>query len=264
MFFEVSKLSWLVADPTNALLLLLVVAVVVRAMGFRHLATTAAVIGTLGLLIVGFGPVGNLLLQPLENRFPPLPADEAAPTGIIVLGGSTDEEVTAARGQVTISAAAGRITEAIILSRRFPNARLVFSGGSGNLVFHQRTEAEDTRNLWVAMGVASDRITLEDRSRSTFENAQFTKQLIAPKPGERWILVTSARHMPRAVGCFRQSGFSVIPDPVDYQTTNTDFDLLPRPEAWDGLRRFDAAVKEWVGLAVYNWTGRSDALFPAP
>ena len=216
------------------------------------------------LVDLGAGTVSRSPAPGPGTAYDTMAADLPAPTGIIVLGGSTDEEVTAARGQVTVAAAAGRITEAVILSRRYPTARLVFSGGSGNLILNQRTEAEDTRNLWVAMGVPPDRITLEDRSRTTFENARFTKELIQPKPGERWVLVTSARHMPRSVGAFREVAFPVIPDPVDFMTTDTSLDLLPRAEAWDALRRFDLAIKEWIGLAAYAWTGRSNALFPAP
>lgn len=264
MFFTASKVAWLFAAPSNALLILLVMAVVLRWMDFRWLGRAAATIGTLGLLVGAFGPVGNLLLRPLEERFPIPPADLAAPTGIIVLGGSTDESVTAARNQVTISAAASRITEAVALSRRFPAARLVFSGGSGALLLNQHTEAEDTRRLWISLGVAPDRISTEDRSRNTFENARFTTRLVGPKPGERWLLITSAYHMPRAVGCFRAAGFPVIPYPVDYFTTDTSLDFMPRLLATDGLGRFDIAVKEWLGLAVYNWTDRTDALFPGP
>ena len=264
MFFTASKVAWLIAAPTNALLILLVAAVILRWMDFRWLGRAAATVGTLGLLVVGFGPVGNLLLRPLEDRFPIPPADLAPPTGIIVLGGSTDESVTAARNQVTLSAAASRITEAVALSRRFPTARLVFSGGSGTLLLNTRTEAEDTRRLWIDLGVAPDRITTENRSRNTSENARFTSRLLGPKPDDRWILITSAYHMPRAVGCFRAAGFPVIPYPVDYFTTDTSLDYMPRPLATDGLGRFDIAVKEWIGLAIYNWTDRTDALFPAP
>ncbi len=114
------------------------------------------------------------------------------------------------------------------------------------------------------MGVPAERITTEDRSRNTAENARFTMRLIAPKPGERWLLVTSAFHMPRAVGSFRAVGFPVIPYPVDYWTTDTDFDLAPRSEAVENLSRVDLAVKEWIGLAAYFTTDRVDTLFPAP
>lgn len=264
MFFTASKLIWFVAAPTNLLLIGIAVSVVLRWMGFPRMSRAVVLLSSLLLLVAAFSPAGNLLLRPLENRFPAVRADAPPPTGIIVLGGSTDEEVSDARGQVTVVSAAGRITEAVALSRRYPNARLVFSGGSSALLIRSGTEADDARRLWIDMGVPPERITTEDKSRNTFENALFTRRLTNPQPGERWLLVTSAYHMPRAVGAFRAVDFAVAPYPVDYRTTGTDLDLMPKPEAGENLRRVDTAVKEWLGLTAYFMTDRVDRLFPGP
>ena len=264
MFFVVSKIVWFVVAPLNALVFLFILGQVLGATGWRRAGRTATWGALAGLLLVGFSPVGVLLMRPLEDRFPQPPADLAAPTGIVVLGGSTDEVISAARDQVTIADAATRVTAAVELARRFPTARLVFSGGSGTLLLRQRTEAEDTRRVWISMGVAPDRITTEDRSRNTDENARFTADLIRPKAGERWLLVTSAVHMPRAMGLFRAVNFPVIPYPVDYRTSGTWADFLIPRDAILGFGRFTIALREWVGLAVYRATGRIGALFPAP
>lgn len=264
MFFVLSKILWVFASPANALVFLLAGGLLAIGTGWARLGWSAAGLGLAGLLILGFGPLGALLLRPLENRFPPPPADMPAPVGIVVLGGSTDETISDARDQVAVVDAATRLTAAVALARRYPDARLVFSGGSGTLLLHPRTEAEDTRRLWVAMGVAPERITLEDRSRNTDENARFTAALVRPEPGARWLLVTSAYHMPRAVGLFRAAGFPVVPYPVDYRTADTSTDLLPPRELTAGLGRFDTALREWVGLAVYWMTGRIPVLFPGP
>ena len=85
-----------------------------------------------------------------------------------------------------------------------------------------------------------------------------------PKSGERWLLVTSAHHMPRSVGIFRGAGFAVEAFPVDYRTRGAIDLLRPFSTLGDGLRRTDTAMREWVGLAIYRLTGRSDSLFPAP
>ena len=262
MFFTASKLVWFGAAPTNFLLIGLAASVLMRWMGFPRLGRTLGLLSSVSLLIGAFSPAGNLLLRPLEQRFPTVPTDAPAPTGIIVLGGSTDEEVSDARQQPTVASAAGRVIEAVALSRRFPDARLVFTGGSAALLIHRGTEADVTRRLWIAMGVPPERITTEDASRNTFENALFTQRLVGPQPGERWLLVTSAFHMPRAVGTFRAANFPVVPYPVDYRTRGNDLDLMPRPEAAENLRRVDTAVREWVGLAVYYATGRIGSLFP--
>ena len=85
-----------------------------------------------------------------------------------------------------------------------------------------------------------------------------------PKPGERWLLVTSAHHMPRAVGCFRRIGFDVVPYPVDWRSRGAVDLVVPFATVASGLARTDVAVKEWVGLVVYRLTGKTSELFPGP
>jgi uncharacterized SAM-binding protein YcdF (DUF218 family) len=114
------------------------------------------------------------------------------------------------------------------------------------------------------LGIGGDRLILERRSHNTWQNAVYTKALVNPKPAERWLLVTSAGHMPRAMGAFRQAGFAVEPWPVDYRTADA-WDLVRPFEApSEGLKRLDQVTREWVGLLAYWLTGRSDALFPGP
>ena len=102
------------------------------------------------------------------------------------------------------------------------------------------------------------------RDSNTLENAILSKDLARPQPGERWLLVTSAYHMPRAIGIFRKAGFDVEPYPVDWRTSGSGDALRPFPTVGDGLRRTDTAVREWVGLLVYWLMGMSSSLFPAP
>ena len=141
------------------------------------------------------------------------------------------------------------------LGRRYPAARIVFTGkGEGDFVV----------SLFEKLGVARDRVIVERASRNTAENVAFTKQLVMPKAGERWLLVTSAMHMPRAVGVFQKAGFAVEAYPVDYQTTGTE-DLWTLPGALTGgIGKTDRAIHEWIGLMVYWITGRISVPFPGP
>ena len=107
------------------------------------------------------------------------------------------------------------------------------------------------------LGLAAGRVTVEDQSRNTVENAVFSKQMAAPKPGERWLLVTSAYHVPRSMGIFRMAGFPVEAYPVDWRTRGAEDALRPFPTLAEGLRRTDTAVREWAGLIVYWLSGRS-------
>jgi len=139
----------------------------------------------------------------------------------------------------------------------------VFSGGNASL-FSGLSEADFALSFFESLGVPRDRITLETQSRNTAENAVFTKQLIAPKPGEHWLLVTSALQMPRAIGAFRQAGFPVEAYPVDYQTDGWK-DLWSFPGSlMGGINRLNTAVHEWLGLLAYWIAGRIPVLFPGP
>src|SRR5262249_8614999 len=226
----------------------------------RRLALAA-----LGLLaILGLTPVGNALMLPLEQRFPPWDAPGPAPTAVVVLGGALSPHLPAARKEAARNQAAERLTVAAELARRYPDLRIVFTGGSPSLLFDDGIEAEFAARAFESLGVAPARIELEQRSRNTVENAIFSKAIAQPKPGERWLLMTSAYHLPRSIGVFRKAGFAVEAYPVDWRTAGPEDALRPFPTVGDGLRRTDTAVREWVGLAAYWLTGKSSELFPAP
>jgi uncharacterized SAM-binding protein YcdF (DUF218 family) len=208
-------------------------------------------------------PASVWIVMPLEERFSRPAPPPARVDGILVLGGAVDQNITAARGIPALNGAAERMTELVVLARAHPEARLVFTGGQGSLVHGGLTEADVARRLFAQMGVPEGRITFEDAARNTWENATLTHTLLRPAPGEVWLLVTSASHMPRSIGAFRQAGWSVTPWPVNYRT-GRDFAALydaPFPER---LQQFEIGLREWLGLAVYRATGRSDAWFPAP
>ena len=132
------------------------------------------------------------------------------------------------------------------------------------MLFDEGKEAEFAAQLLESLGVPRGRLLLEDRSRNTVENALYSKEIAQPKAGERWLLVTSAYHMPRSIGVFRQVGFAVEAFPVDWRTRGREDVLRPFATVGDGLRRTDTAVREWVALAIYRLTGQSAELFPAP
>jgi uncharacterized SAM-binding protein YcdF (DUF218 family) len=264
MFFYLSKILGFFAIPSNLVILIGIAGALLLRSRFRR-AGWRLVVGSLIILaIIGLSPIGNALIIPLEDRFPPWDATRGAPDGIVVLGGAISPDVSAARGVPALTEAAERMTAAVELARRYPNARILFSGGTGELVSSGATEAEAARRLWEALGIDASRIIIEDKSRNTVENAVFSRELVKPKPSERWLLVTSAYHMPRAVGIFRKAGFPAEPYPVDWRTRGPEDALRPFATLGDGLRRTDTAVREWVGLVIYWLTGRSSELFPGP
>jgi uncharacterized SAM-binding protein YcdF (DUF218 family) len=264
MFFIISKVLGFFAEPSNLLLTIGVCGAVLLLTRFARLGQRLMVASLLLLAVIGLSPVGNMLLIPLEQRFPPWDTGRGDPHGIIVLGGALSPSVSAARNVPALNEAAERLTVTAELARRYPNARIIFSGGTGALLYREGAEAEFAVQLLGSLGVGGGRIAAEDRSRNTIENALFSRELAAPKPGERWLLVTSAYHMPRAIGVFRQAGFPVEAHPVDWRTRGPQDARRAFPTVGDGLRRTDTAVREWVGLLIYRLAGKSSALFPGP
>ena len=261
MFFIVSKIFWLVVLPSNFLALLTALGVGLTFTRWRRSGRALLVCVVAALIAAGFLPLGGLLLAPLENRFPRPGPDAPAPDYILVLGGAMDTDLTQARGVVSLNDAAGRMTEAVALANRFPTAKIVFSGGSAQLIGKAIPESFAAQAFFRQMGVADERVLFETKSRNTHENAVFTRDLFQPRPGESWYLVTSAFHMPRSMGIFRQAGFAVTPWPAHYYTAPG---LIRWLEVSYGLRTLEVAVREWIGLVAYRLTGRTDALFPGP
>lgn len=265
MFFTVSKLGEIVVlHPLNLNILLLLVGLLLVAASQRRLGLFILAIAIVLLAIAAFSPISALLLRPLEDRFPEPPPNMDSPAGIIVLGGALDEDISAARGSTTIGDAAARLTAGVELARRYPHAKLIFTGGSANLRGRGLDEARGVRALWLALGVPAAQMIFEDKSRNTFENATMTRALVHPAPGSTYLLVTSAAHMPRSMGIFRHNGWSVTAYPVDYRTFGDSRDFWPTTLSLDSLRRLDVAVHEWAGLLAYRLTGKTNALLPAP
>lgn len=264
MFFILSKIFEMLAAPTHLALFLGALGVALAYTRYWRVGRALGGGGILLLLLLGFSPVPMLLALPLEARFPAPPDDAPAPDGVIVLGGSVDEAVSVIRNQVAIADAAERLVAPLMLRRLYPHARLVFTGGSAALGGSLDTEAEQVRKLWTQIGLDQGDVLYEDRSRNTFENAIFTRDLIHPGPGERWLLVTSATHMPRAVGIFRKAGFPVVPYPVDFRTSGDSHKWILSLRALKNFRIAELAAHEWIGLFAYWLTGKTDELFPAP
>jgi uncharacterized SAM-binding protein YcdF (DUF218 family) len=257
--FPLSKISWAVVEPGNLLPLLLGLGVLRLLVSGRRRGLGLVLAAGLAMLAVMLLPVAQWTIRPLENRFPTVRSLPEHVDGIILLGGAVDSSIMATRGQVGLNDAAERITETMALARRYPAAKIVLSGGSAAIVpTGDPSEAAAMRAVLVADGVAEDRLILEEKSRNTIENAEFSKRLANPKPGETWLLVTSSVHMPRAVGCFRRVNWPVLPFPVDYRGDGWSIDFSRN------IGLLDLAVHEWSGLAYYRLLGRSDALLPAP
>jgi uncharacterized SAM-binding protein YcdF (DUF218 family) len=264
LFFVLSKTVGLAALPTNFLLGLGLLGALLLWTRFASLGRRLVVLAIVLLAICAFSPLGSLLLYPLESRFLPWKAGSGAPDGIVVLGGPIDADISAAHGTPVTRNGADRIFAAAALARQYPNARIIFSGGSANLIANDAREADYAAKIFDSLGIDKSRLIMERSSRNTLENAEFSKALAMPKPGEHWLLVTSAYHMPRSVGLFRKVGFAVEPYPVGWRIGRAADRFAFPALGIEGLERADLAVREWIGLVAYRLTGKIDDLLPGP
>lgn len=263
MSFAAAKLFGLATDPANLILLLFLAGAALRWTRWRRLGGRLAGLGAAIYVVAAVLPLGDWLLLPLEERFPGRPVLPARIDGVVVLGGMIDPQISGARGQPQVNDSADRLLALIEMARRFPQARLAFTGGSGLLFDPQRREADYAAQLLPRLGLPAESVIFERNSRDTYENAVLTAEIVRPQKDGVWLLITSARHMPRAVGTFRAQGWRVIPWPVDY-VTDGRISWRPGLSAGSGLGRINLALHEWLGLAAYRAMGRSDSFFPGP
>jgi uncharacterized SAM-binding protein YcdF (DUF218 family) len=239
MIYYLSKVFWLIAAPTSTLVLISAIAALWAVLRGSNIAAWLAAAAACGLLIGAFTPIGVALLLPLEHRFmASSPPDlQVPPDGIIILAGVPDTAIDAVQA----------------ISEDYPKARLTFSGFKATVL-----------KTFARFGGDPARAYVETRPRNTFEDALYSAALLKPKPNERWLLVTSAFHMPRAVGCFRAAGFQVEPYPIELRTGGRSRKIAPYGTGPEAFFYLDLAAKEWIGLIAYRLMGKTDALFPAP
>lgn len=262
MFFVASKLFWLFAQPLSVILALVLLGLALIWWGRRKAALVFLGLAALVHVAVGYTSLGYVLIQPLEDRFvvPVSPPEEV--NAIVLLGGATLARPSTAREITELNQSGDRLVTTLWLAQRYPEAKLVLSGGGGFLMGETESEAETMRRFFERFGIAKERLIVEGESRNTDENALLTRDLV--DGGGATILVTSAFHMPRSVGIFRKQGVDVVPWPTDYRSTGDQGLTLELANPNQNLETATVAMREWIGLVAYNLTGRTSDLLPSP
>lgn len=258
-------LLWTLLGPSQLVLLGLLVGVGLLLAGWPRAGRVVAFAAGLALVVLGLLPTAAYLAGPLERRFPQpdLPPQIA---GIILLAGAERVAASATHGVPQLGMHGDRYVTMLRLAARYPEARIVFTGdareepGQGPL----GTQTAVAAATLAGIGLDGSRVTYESRSNDTCDNAANTRALIRPQPGEAWVVVTSAGHMPRTIACFRAAGWpDVIAQPADFQAVPG----LRNAGAFrivSNLALLDLAVHEWLGLAYYRLQGRTHEFFPGP
>lgn len=249
-----SEWMWTLLQPSSVVALLIVLAFLANAIRWRWMvAVTLTTVVTL-LAAITLLPIGSWLGGPLETRIAPAPLPERV-DGIVVLGGAVEWRVTLDRGQLALNEAGERIVAAAALAQRYPDARLVFTGNFGDVFDADFRVTPTPSSFFFGEHFANRSITFLGQARSTYEDALYALEAAAPRPGETWLLVTSAWHMPRAIGTFAALGWTPLPYPVDYRSTG-ELRIAPNWNVSGTLAELDRLVREWGAISVYRESGR--------
>ena len=262
MFFVTSKLGWAIISPGNLIVILITFATIMLLLKKVTIAKWILIPLMIATWFVMAYPLTDSLIAPLETRFSKPTLLPQHIDGIIILGGGEKLKQSLSWQTQELGDGGDRLIGAAILARYYPDAPVIYSGGSGSLqpIQNEQNEASIAQTLLMAIGIAKDRLIIEPQSRNTAENFLFLKHKL-PKPNGTYLLVTSAFHMPRSVGVARQQAINVIAYPVDYWSNKKelrqwDFDFIGH------LQTLDLAWHEWLGLTAYYWTGKTSEWFP--
>lgn len=262
LFFFASKIAWIFLSPGNLLMMGVVFGTLFLLLKWHKAAKLVLLPTALAGFAIMSYPVGDFLIQPLEKRFAKPATLPAQIDGIIVLGGGEDLKRALSWQTTELGLGGDRYIGAATLAQQYPQAPVIFTGGSGSIHLQNTgSESDLAKTLLTTVGIAAERLILESQSRNTYENFVNTRPLLPQKDGT-YLLVTSTFHMPRAVGIARQQGVNVIAYPVDYRSNSDayrhwDFDLF------DHLKSLEPAWREWIGLTVYYATGKTASWLPA-
>lgn len=257
-----NEILWTLLQPSVMLVLLVALALVATWLRWHAIASALLTAFLLAVAVVVLLPVGEWLGSPLEAQV--TAADlPGGVDGIVALGGAVDWRVTRERGQLSLNAAGERIAAAAALAQRYPEARLIVTGSFADAFADDLRGAPTDASLFFGPHFAGRTVTYLGASRSTYEDALLTLAEAEPRQGDTWLLVTSAWHMPRALGTFRAAGWTLTPVPVDYRSTG-ELRIAPDWDVAATLADLDRLVREWGAIAVYRREGRMVELASGP
>lgn len=256
MFFYLSKILWALVDPVNLIAILVIAALI--AVWTKRVTIARYILLAAFLIVVPLGllPFGHDALFALEDRFPPPKEMPAHISCMVVLGGSVDTQKSESSGHPEFNDRPERVLSAIALAHQYPDAKIIFSGGNGD-IFHSNTKESNVITIFLkSIGFDAKNVIYEDQSRNTFENIRNTLAEVTPKPGDDCLLITSAFHMPRSMAIARKQGWNPVPYPVDYRSAGRYLLVPPKFDVLDNLYASKTALREIVGLAAYKMTGK--------
>ena len=260
MSFYLSKILWLILNPFNIFICITLLSIFLYFIKLNRLSSIIFLINFVFIALISFLPIGSYLIYNIEKEYhsyikPPDQVD-----GILILGGATNPLLYNEYDQISLNGSSERLVESVFIIKKFDKAKVIFSSGSGLVNRPDLDHAQVAKSFYKKIGIETNQIIFEDKSRNTYENIIYSKKIANPKINENWLLITTASHMKRALLIANKNNWKLIPYAVDFKNIK-DFKLIPNLNLLTNLNSFQQGSHEWLGLVSYYLMGRTDKVF---
>ena len=260
MTFYLSKILWLIINPFNIIIFLILFGFITQIFLKSFYSKLTYFLAFLIFIFSAVFPTGKFMIYQLEKKFHTNPVFPSQINGILILSGATNPELSKEYNQIHLNDSVERLTESIQLINRYPKAKVIFSGGSGSINNQELTHADVAREFFAQLQVDTNKIIFESKSKNTYENILFSKEIVKPSSDENWLLVTSASHMTRALNIGEKLNWIFIPYAVDFNSHRI-FSWRLSINFLGNIGALQSASHEWVGLIAYYLMGRTSKIY---
>ena len=260
MSFFLSKFLWSIINPFNIILFFIFIGIVLHFFLKNKLYKFCYFIALLIFIFIAIMPTGNLLYFQLEKKFHTTASLPSEIDGILILSGATDPPLTKEYNLIHLNGSAERLIESIFLMNKYPKAKVIFSGGSGAIHDQNLTHSYVAKKFYKQLNINIRNIVFESKSRNTYENILYSLKIANPSSDEKWILITSAFHMTRAMNISEKLDWKIIPYAVDFRA-GKKFSWKPTISFFGNISAMQSASHEWIGLIAYYFMGRTNKIY---
>ena len=258
MSFYLSKILWLIINPLNIILLLIIIGFILKfkKKNYKFFYLLALIL----FFFTSILPIGNFLIYQLEKKFHEKVILPEKIDGILILAGATNLELSQEYDNINLNGSVERLIESIYLIKNYPDAKIVFSGGSGLINKQNISHSDLAKKFFHKFKIDTEKIIFESKSRNTYESILYSKEIINPDINQNWLLITSAFHMRRSINIGKKLNWKFIPYAVDFNETKK-IKFIPSLNILNNMNKFQSASHEWVGLIAYFLMGRSSSIY---
>jgi len=259
MSFYLSKFLWLIINPFNILIFLLLVTIFFLFLKKNKLMYFFLSLFLIVLVSFGIFPLGKFLIYKLEKNYHNEIILPDKVDGLLILGGATNPFLSDEYNQINLNDSVERLVESITLIKKYTEATIIFTGGSGSIHNPKMDHARIAKQFFVQVGLDTDKMIFENKSRNTYENILYSKNIVKPKKNEKWIVITSAFHMNRAIFIGEKNDWALIPYAVDFFQPKK-FKYRPNLSLLNNFNQMQRGSHEWIGLMAYYLMGRTSRI----